>query len=137
MSTEAPPAPPRRDWRRHPLLKRLPLLVLVVGGFALWDATKVPERELVWRLEGPGWAQVRGLELQLLGEGDEVLKREERYFSGPPPAELVMPLSLREGRYRVRVFVRTAQERLPPRVESLTVGDSERVEHALWLSARR
>ena len=137
MSAELPPAPARRDWRRHPLLKRLPLLVLVVGGFALWDATKVPERELVWRLEGPGWAQVRGLELQLLGQGEEVLKREERFFSGPPPAELMTKLALREGRYRVRVFVRTAQESLSPRVESLTVGESERVEHPLWLSARR
>ncbi len=137
MSEEAPHAPPRRDWRRHPLLKRLPLLVLVVGGFALWDATKVPERELAWRLEGPGWAQVRGLELQLLGQGDEVLKREERFFSGPPPSVVVTPLALREGRYRVRVFARTAEGPLPTRVESLTVGGSERVEHPLWLSARR
>jgi hypothetical protein len=137
VSAEPTPGAPSRDWRRHPLLRRLPLLVLVVVGFALWDRSKVPERELVWKLEGPGWAQVRSLELQLLGEGDAVLKREERFFSGAPPAQLVVPLALREGRYRVRFFLRTPEGALPPRVEPLTVGEAERVEGSLWLSARR
>ena len=137
MSAEAPPGAPARDWRRHPLLKRLPLLVLVVAGFALWDSSKVPERELVWNLEGPGWSRVRSLELQLLGEGDEVLKREERFFSGPPPSSLVLPVALRDGRYRVRFFVRTPDGVLPPRIESLTLGEQTRVEHPLWLSTRR
>ena len=137
MSGEPTPQATRRDWRRHPLLKRLPLLALVGVGFALWDWSKVPERELVWRLEGPGWSRVRSLELQLLGEGDEVLKREERFFPGAPPAQVVVPLALREGRYRVRFFLRTPEGLLPPRVESLTVGEAPRVESALWLSARR
>jgi hypothetical protein len=135
---DAAPGPaPRRDWRSHPLLRRLPVLLLVVGGFALWDWTKVPERELVWRLEGPGWAGVRSLELQVVGEGEEVLKREERFFQGPVPSELVVPLALREGTYRVRVFVHTAQGPLPPRVESLTVREQPRVEQTLWLSGRQ
>ena len=137
MSGEPTPQATRRDWRRHPLLKRLPLLVLVVAGFALWDWSKVPERELVWHLEGPGWAGVRGLEVQVLGEGDELLKREERFFSGPPPSSLVLPVALRDGTYRVRFFVRTADGVLPPRVESLTLGEQTRVEHPLWLSTRR
>ncbi|HET9450597.1 MAG TPA: hypothetical protein VFO83_06935 [Aggregicoccus sp.] len=137
MSAEPTPGAPRRDWRRHPLLKRLPLLLLVVLGLTLWDRSKVPERELVWRLEGPGWARVSGLELQVLGEGDEVLKREERFFPGAPPSELVVPLALREGAYRVRFFLRTPEGTLPARVESLTVGDAPRVEQPLWLSARR
>ncbi|MBF5040904.1 hypothetical protein FGE12_00770 [Aggregicoccus sp. 17bor-14] len=132
-----PAPPPARDWRRHPLLRRLPVLVLVVVGFALWDWTKVPERELVWNLDGPGWAGVRGLEVQVLDAQDALLKREERFFSGPPPSQLVVPLQLREGHYRARFFLRTDAGTLPPRLEPFTVGPEPRVEHSLYLSARR
>jgi hypothetical protein len=133
----SPEAPAQRDWRRHPLLRRLPVLVLVVLGFGLWDWTKVPERELVWNLDGPGWASVRKLEVQVLDGQDALLKREERFFSGPPPSQLVLPLALRAGSYRARFFLRTDAGSLPPRVEPFTVGKEPRVEHSLWLSARR
>ncbi len=128
---------PRRDWRRHPLLKRLPILIVAAAGFWLWDATKVPDRELVWHLEGPGWARVQSLELQVLDAGDAVLKREERFFPQGAPGDVTVPLALRAGTYRVRFFLRTAEGTLPPRVESLTLGEEPRVEHRLWLSARR
>lgn len=136
MSAPEPEAP-RRSWRSHPLLKRLPILIVAAAGFWLWDATKVPERELVWHLEGPGWARVQSLELQVLGEGEELLKREERFFPEGAPGDVVVPLALRPGSYRVRFFLRTPEGTLPARVESLTLGDEPRVEHSLWLAARR
>lgn len=133
---EAAPAA-RRRWRHHPLLKRLPILIVAAAGFWLWDATKVPERELVWHLEGPGWSRVQSLELQILGEGDALLKREERFFPGGAPGDVTVPLALRSGSYRVRFFLRTPEGELPPRVEALTLGEEPRVERSLWLSTRR
>lgn len=125
----------RRGWREHPLVKRLPLLVLVAVGLWLWQALSTPERELVLRLEGPGWQRVRAVEVQLLAEGGELLRREERFFSGPPPGELVVQAKLREGTYQVWVFAREpGQGSRPPLREPLQLGaDEVRIERPVWL----
>jgi hypothetical protein len=139
VSEPAPPSAPepRRDWRRHPALRRLPVLVLVVLGFGLWEWTKVPERELVWHLEGPGWRAVRELEFQVLGPGEELLKREQRFFDGSPPSPQALKVELRPGTYAVRVFARTAEGSLRPRVEQLALGEEPRLERTLYLAAGR
>jgi hypothetical protein len=126
----------RRGWREHPLLKRLPLLVLVALGLWLWQALSAPERELVLRLEGPGWQRVRAVEVQVLAEGGELLRREERFFSGAPPGELVVQVELREGAYQVWVFAREpGQGSRPPVRERLQLGEEVRVERPVWLGS--
>lgn len=127
----------QRDWRSHPLVKRLPLLVLVALGLWLWQAFSAPERELVLRLEGPGWQRVRTVEVQVLDEAGALLRREERFFSSAPPGELVLQVKLREGTYQVWVFAREpGQGSRPPVRERLQLGaDEVRIERPVWLGA--
>jgi hypothetical protein len=128
----------RRDWRKHPLLRRLPLLLVVGLGLWLWQSTDVPERELVWRLEGPGWSEVRGVELQVKDAEGELLKREEHFFQGAPPASVSMKLELPAGTYQVWVFERREGGAPRPRMESVTLGaEDTRVERGLWAPASR
>ncbi len=116
----------RRSWRQHPLLRRLPLLVLVALGLWLWQVTNVPDRELVWHLEGPGWGEIRAVEFQIKDEGGELVRREERFFTGAPPASLTVKTELPAGTYQVWVFARGEQGPMrPPRVEKLTLGGEE------------
>lgn len=129
-----PPAPERRDWRTHPLAKRLPLLLLAALGFWLWRTTSAPERELRLQLEGPGWSTARALDLQVLdGEGN-ILKREERFFSSGPPPELAFPLDLPEGDWRARFFVKLEGREARVRLEeSLRVGEQQYIVRQLRL----
>jgi hypothetical protein len=123
----------RRSWRHHPLVKRLPVLLLLGLGLWLWQRTEVPERELVWRLEGPGWSDIRVLEFQLKTPEGELLKREKRFFQAAPPDSLTLKAQLPSGRYEVWVFARgEGGLSRPPRVERLSLGDEDvRVER--WL----
>jgi hypothetical protein len=129
----------RRNWREHPLLRRLPLLVLVVLGLWLWRSTEAPERELVWHLEGPGWGEIRTLEFQLKDEDGQLVRREERFFRGPPPGSLSMKARLRPGTYQVWVFARGEEGvTRSPRLEMLTLGrEEERVERGLRVPESR
>jgi hypothetical protein len=128
----------RPGWRNHPLMKRLPLLVLAALGFWLWQATSTPERELVWRLEGSGWSAVRGLDFQVTGADGTVLKREERFFTGTPPAEVTLKVALPEGSYRALIFVREeGRPTRPPLVDPLTIGQEQYVLRTLRLPASR
>ncbi|HEX8435282.1 hypothetical protein [Archangium sp.] len=131
---------PRRDWRKHPLLRRLPVLLLVALGLWLWKGSDVPERELVWRLDGPGWSDIRVLEFQVKAEDGELLKREEhRLREAAPPSSITQEMALPSGRYEVWVFARGAEgPSRPPRVERLTLGDEDvRVERGLRVPASR
>lgn len=129
----------RRDWKKHPLLRRLPVLVLVGLGLWLWKSTDAPERELVWRLEGPGWSDIRSVEFQLKDPDGELLKREAHHFKQAPPGSFTLKENLRSGRYEVWVFARgESGATLPPRVEHLTLGDEDvYVERGLRVPASR
>jgi hypothetical protein len=128
----------RQGWRDRPLMKRLPLLVLVGLGFWLWKVTGTPERELVWQLDGAGWSAVRGLEFQVLGANGQIVKREERFFSAAPPAEVTLKVDLPEGSYRAFIFVKEeGHPTRPPLVESLTIGPEQYVLRRLRLPASR
>ncbi|MBN1203617.1 MAG: hypothetical protein JXB05_01665 [Myxococcaceae bacterium] len=119
-------------------MKRLPLLVLAGLGLWLWQVTGTPERELVWQLDGAGWSAVRGLEFQVTGADGQLLKREERFFSAAPPAELTLKVELPEGPYRVLIFVKEeGRPTRPPWVESLTIGQDKYVLRTLRLPASR
>ncbi len=130
---------PRRDWRKHPLMKRLPLLLLVALGLWLWKGSDVPERELVWRLDGPGWSDIRALEFQVKAEDGELLKREEHRFQGSAPGSITQKMALPSGSYRgvgLRPGGRGALA--APPVERLTLGDEDvRVERELRVPASR
>ncbi len=123
----------RRHWRRHPLLRRLPLLLLVAMGLWLWEGSGTSERELVWRLEGPGWSDIRTVEFQVKNVAGEVVKRQVDSFSEGPPGSITLKMDLPSGTYEVWVFARgESGPSRPPRVERLTLGDEDaRVEHGL------
>lgn len=129
----------RRSWRNHPLMRRLPILLLVVLGLWLWQRTDVPERELVWRLEGPGWSDIRVVELQVKTAEGELLKRQEHFLQAPPPGSLTLKAELPSGRYEVWVFARGEEgPSRPLRVERLTLGDEDaRVERGLRVPTSR
>ena len=115
-----------RSWRKHPLLKRLAVLGVVVLGVALWQRTGAPERELVLWLEGPGWSDIRVVEFQLKNAEGELLKREEHFFQAAPPSSLTLKEELPSGRYEVWVFARgEGGPTRPHRVERLTLGDED------------
>jgi hypothetical protein len=131
---------PRRNWRNHPLSRRLPALLLVGLGLWLWKSSDVPERELVWRLEGPGWSEIRTLEFQLKTPEGELLEREVHSLPGAPPASITLKTDeLPSGRYEVWVFARGEEgPSRPPRVERLTVGDEDtHIERGLRVPASR
>ncbi|ATB33723.1 hypothetical protein [Melittangium boletus] len=126
-------------WRQHPLLKRLPLLVLAVLGLWLWKRGEVPERELVWRLEGRDWSAIRSIDVQVKDADDELVKREIHTFTDSPPSALIVKATLPSGAYEVWIFARGASgPSLPPRVDRLTLTDEDiRVERGLRAPVNR
>jgi hypothetical protein len=124
---------------KHPLARRLPLLVLVLGGAWWFKSTSVPERELVWRLEGAGWSAIRSVDVQVRDAQGELLKRETHSFTSAPPPELSVKADLASGDYEVWVFARGASgPSLPPRVDRLVLGDEDvRVVHDLRAPVNR
>lgn len=119
-------------------MKRLPLLVLAALGVWLWQTTGTPERELVWQLDGSGWAAVRALDFQVTAPDGKILKREERFFTGAPPHEVTLKVELPEGTYRALIFVKEENRPTrPPLVESLTIGSELYVLRTLRLPAIR
>lgn len=130
----------RRSWRKHPLMRRLPVLLLVGLGLWVWKRTEVPERELVWRLEGPGWGEIRTLEFQLKTPEGELLEREVHSLSSATPGSITLKTEdLPSGSYEVWVFVRGEEgPSRPPRVERVTVGDEDtHLERGLRVPASR
>jgi hypothetical protein len=129
----------RRNWRKHPLMRRLPFLLLVALGLWLWKGADAPERELVWRLEGSGWSEIRALDFQVKNADGELVKRETRSFQAGPPGALSLTTALPSGTYEVWVFARgESGPSRPPRVERLTLGDEDvRVERGLQVPVSR
>jgi hypothetical protein len=93
------------------LAVRLPLLAVLVLGVWLWRSDFFPQpRELVLLLPASGRPAAR-VEVQLYSEGGDLLAREERAFQpggGEAPSVLRIELSLKQGRYPCRAFLRDA-----------------------------
>jgi hypothetical protein len=122
-----PPPPARHGWRKHPLAKRLPLLLLAALGFWLWRTTGTPERELHFQFDGPGWSAARALDLQVLNPDDTLLKREERFYASGPPPEETFKVDLPEGSWRARVFVKVEGREGRVRLDEVLVVAGEEV----------
>lgn len=133
----APPAPAleRSGWRKHPLAKRLPLLLLAALGLWLWQTTDTPERVLRLQFDGPGWSAARALDLHVLEPGsEEIIKREERFYRSGPPPEEVFELDLPQGTWQVRLFVRLEGiERRLKLEQSLEVGEERSIVRQLQM----
>lgn len=96
--------PERRAWHRHPLVRRLPLLLVGLVGIWLWR-TSGNERQIIWQL-GPGHSTVREIEFQLRDDDGKLVARETRFFTEGAPAEVSQDVSLPEGTYAAEVFVK-------------------------------
>jgi hypothetical protein len=100
--TAPSPAGPRR-LLRHPLVRRLPLLLVALVGLLLWRS-QGSERQLVYVM-AQDRGQIERVEVQLLTEDGALLKREAWFFERGAPTELVQTLKLPEGPYRAEVFI--------------------------------
>jgi hypothetical protein len=133
----APPAPEpeQRGWRKHPLAKRLPLLLLAAFGFWLWRTTETPERELRLQFDGPGWSAARALDFQVLEpDSEQIVKRAERFYPSGPPPEETFGLDLPEGTWRVRLFVKVeGHERRLKLEQSLEVDEQRYIVRQLQM----
>ncbi|MBJ6762157.1 hypothetical protein JGU66_15395 [Myxococcaceae bacterium JPH2] len=116
------------------MAKRLPVLLLAALGLWLWRSTSIPERELVFELEGPGWASARALDIQVVGEDGHIEKREERFFPSGPPPRVEVQAALPEGTFRALLFVKREGQEARLRVEdTLSVGEDARIVRQLRL----
>src|SRR5512140_969733 len=95
-----------REWlKRHPLMKRLPLLVFAALGIWLWKSPVFPQpRHIVWQT-GAAAADIRRVDVQLYSSQGELLKRDLREFPSGAGADVVQDAALREGTYDARFVV--------------------------------
>ena len=98
MAEEAAP----RKWHQHPLVRRLPLLLVAIGGIWLFR-TRGAERELVWSLpkDVPGITQ---LEVQLRDADGDLVKRET-LFVREGERDKTEKVKLSPGTYEAQVFL--------------------------------
>jgi hypothetical protein len=89
---------------RHPLLRRLPLLIVAVIGIWLWQTSVGSERQLIWQIPASIGA-VEQVEIQLRDEGGELVKREAWFFESRRPGELTQEVKLRSGQYLAQIFL--------------------------------
>jgi hypothetical protein len=97
-----------QDTRRaHPLLKRLPLVLVALAGLWLFGRQD-PEREIVWRLPDDR-APIQRVEIQLRDRTGLTRARSDLHYpGGSPPAELSQKARLADGPYDARIFVWTS-----------------------------
>ncbi len=95
-----------REWlKKHPLMKRLPLLVFAALGIWLWKSPVFPQtRHIVWQT-GAAAADIRRVDVQLYSPGGELLKRDLREFPSGATADVVQDVALRQGTYDARFAV--------------------------------
>jgi hypothetical protein len=126
---------PAQPSLRRGLLKRLPLLIVLAAGVWLWKGGGgwfPVQREIVWNL-GEDSGSIQELDIQLADATGKLLKRDQRFFHGAHPGQVVESIKLSRGDYPARVFIRRdaggSEQQLSTTVH---VGDDETV--VLWLS---
>lgn len=113
-----------RSWARQ-LVPRFLLVALVAVGAWLWQSGWWPQaRELRWQL-GAERAFLSEAEIQIWNLGGELLKREVFFFSQGAPPELVQRLSVKDGEYLIRIFLKPTRGG-PPTYEERRIQMKER-----------
>lgn len=106
---------------RHPFLRRVPLLLLVLAGAFLWRSALFPQpRTLVWEL--PSAAAVRRAEVQLW-KGPSLMARAE--WPNHPQGPLLEQLQLRQGTYRALTFLEMADGGTEQYAQTVQLGREE------------
>jgi hypothetical protein len=112
---------------RHPFLRRLPLVLLLVAGVFLWRSTIFPQpRTLVW--EVPPAAEVTRAEVQLW-KGSTLVARAE--WPSRPRGLLLQRLQLRGGTYRALSFLALADGSTEEHAQEVTLSGEETVSLSL------
>lgn len=92
------------------LLKRLPFLLVLAVGLAIWKTGYLPQdRTLVWTV--PDDPTIGQVEIQIW-DGDVLLTRDELTYPDGPPSQISQKARLGRGDYRVQVWVE--RRGLPP-----------------------
>lgn len=91
-------------WRRRPLFRLLPLLVIGGLGILLWEESNPPEKRLV-RIQLHGLSNASAIDLQIAGPDGELIQRTEQFFTNAGPSSaLELNTPLRRGTHAVRAF---------------------------------
>jgi hypothetical protein len=122
---------------RPSLLRRLPILLVLAAGVWLWKGGGgffPSSREILWELPDDR-ASIRELDIQIADSKGAVVKRDQFFFHGAPPREVLEKARLTPGDYAARVFIKREGGRPEEQVSTaLQVGDGDTI--AVWLSAR-
>lgn len=139
-ATAAAPKRGSSRWQRirtHPILSRLPLLIVVALGYWLYMDPSAPStRELVFQLGGPEREEVRTLEIQVIDEKGIVLERAQRFFDSAPPTEVRLEARLPRETFELRLFARD-RDGHPLAIQRRELEITERKTYVLRASVRR
>jgi hypothetical protein len=88
---------------RHPLLTRLPLVLVLLAG--LWFFTRgAPEQEILWQLPAER-AAIERVEIQLRDGKGVLVQRAEFFYPGGAPAEISQKIRLEDARYEAQIHI--------------------------------
>lgn len=103
MEPAEAPAPERRPWFKHPLVRRAPLLLVALIGLWLYQSGG-KERTLIWQLPQER-AELVSFEIQLIDQDGTLVKREAFFFDrGKAPNDVAQKVKLKDGVYQAQVF---------------------------------
>jgi hypothetical protein len=119
-----------RGLLRHPFLRRVPLLLLVLAGAFLWRSALFPQpRTLIWEL--PASVSVARAEIQLW-KGPELVGRAE--WPNAPSGTVLQKLELRRGAYRALTFLELTDGGTEHHAQTVDLEGEETVQ--LWFRPR-
>jgi hypothetical protein len=103
-ASESESGSPARRALRHPLIRRLPLLIVGLVGIWFWRTSVGTEHEVIYRL-APGFGATERVEIQLRDADGKLVKREVWFFDDRPAGDITQKLQLKSGDYQAQVFV--------------------------------
>jgi hypothetical protein len=115
---------------RHPFLRRVPLLLLLLAGAFLWRSSLFPQpRTFIW--EVPSGVGVARAEVQLW-KGTKLMARAE--WPNHPQGAQLQQLQLRRGAYQALSFLVLTDGQSEQHSQPVELGEEETVH--LWLRPR-